>query len=101
MGASTKIICALVILLALPSLVSAQVWVNPYTRRDGTAVQGHYRSVPDGNSYNNWSYPGNSNPYTGRVAPANPNSYLNNYNGGNSYGLGANTQPRRNRGYGW
>lgn len=36
------------------------------------------RSNPDGNPYNNWSYPGNTNPYTGKVAPGNPSTYLDN-----------------------
>ena len=55
------------------------VHVNGYYRSNGTYVQPHYRSAPDGNPYNNWSYPGNTNPYTGKVAPGNPNTYLNNY----------------------
>jgi hypothetical protein len=50
-------------------------WVRPYYKRDGTYVQGHYRSNPDGNPYNNYSYPGNVNPYTGRVAPGNAYGY--------------------------
>jgi hypothetical protein len=50
--------------------------VRGYYRRDGTYVQPHYRSNPDGNPYNNYSYPGNLNPYTGQVAPGNPNTYL-------------------------
>jgi len=28
------------------SVVSAKVWVNPYTRKDGTQVKGHWRSDP-------------------------------------------------------
>jgi hypothetical protein len=32
------------------------VTVSPYTRRDGTYVQGHIRTRPDGNPYNNFSY---------------------------------------------
>jgi hypothetical protein len=55
------------------------VWVNGYYREDGTYVQGHYRSSPDGNPYNNWSFPGNINPYTGRIASGNPETYLKNY----------------------
>ena len=39
----------------------------------------HYRSAPDGNPYNNWSYPGNTNPVTGNVASGNPDTYLKNY----------------------
>lgn len=56
-----------------------QVSVNGYYRKDGTYVQPHYRSNPDGNPYNNWSYPKNVNPYTGKVATGNPSTYLANY----------------------
>ncbi len=59
--------------------LNAQVHVNSYTRKDGTYVKSHYRSNPDGNPYNNWSYPGNYNPYTGKVAGGNSNTYLRNY----------------------
>lgn len=38
----------------------AQVRVRGYFRKDGTYVQPHYRSAPDGNPYNNWSFPGNT-----------------------------------------
>ena len=72
------------------------VRVNPYFRSDGTYVQGHHRSAPDGNPYNNYSYPGNSNPYTGKVAPGNSDSYLQNYgNGGYGYGNGSGNYKRR------
>ena len=57
----------------------AQVKVKGYYRKDGTYVKPHYRSNPDGNPYNNWSYPGNTNPYTGKTATGNPDTYLKNY----------------------
>lgn len=41
------------------------VWVNGYWRSNGTYVQGHYRSSPDGVFENNWTTKGNRNPYTG------------------------------------
>jgi len=66
-------------LVFLSEVVSADVRVKGYYRKDGTYVRGHYRSDPDGNPYNNWSYPGNINPYTGKVAPGNPGTYLKNY----------------------
>jgi hypothetical protein len=50
--------------------------VRGYYRRDGTYVAPHYRSNPDGNPDNNYTYPGNVNPYTGRIAPGNPDRYL-------------------------
>lgn len=64
--------------MLVPAIVAAQVYVNPYVRRDGTQVEGHYRSAPDRNPSNNYSYPGNTNPFTGRVAPGNPDTYLRN-----------------------
>ena len=68
------------------TLAMAQVWVNPYTRKDGTQVQGHYGSNPDGNPYNNWSYPGNVNPHTGKQATGDPNRYLEQYQNRNGSG---------------
>ena len=64
------------VLLSWFAVAQAQVSVEPYTRNDGTFVGGHYRSNPDGNPYNNWSYPGNVNPYTGRQGTGEPNKYL-------------------------
>lgn len=80
-----------VLLIVLTVLMSfqilAQVKVKGYYRKDGTYVKPHYRSNPDGNPYNNWSYPGNVNPYTEKVATGNPDTYLKNYynNYSNSY----------------
>jgi hypothetical protein len=45
----------LTILLLFLSVVSADVWVKPYYRKDGTDVQGYYRSDPDSSPYNNIS----------------------------------------------
>ncbi|MBX9348692.1 hypothetical protein K5M36_16520 [Chromobacterium vaccinii] len=45
---------------------SAPVSVKGYFRKDGTYVQPHMRSAPDGISGNNWSTVGNTNPYTGK-----------------------------------
>ena len=45
-----------------------------YYRSDDTYVQPHYRSTPDGNPDNNYSYPNNIDPDTG-----NPDTYLNRY----------------------
>lgn len=72
------------LLFALTLVIPALAWagdvdVRGYFRRDGTYVRPHYRSVPDGNPYNNWSYPGNVNPYTGKVASGNPETYLRHY----------------------
>ena len=94
------VVLTLAILLGWVMVASAQVWVNPYTRKDGTQVQGHYRSSPDGNPYNNYSFPGNTNPYTGKQATGDPNTYLQRYQqrglgGSSSYpGLGTYDTPR-------
>ena len=56
----------------------ADVWVNGYTRSDGTYVQGHYRSSPDSSYNNNWSVQGNQNPYTGTYGTK-PRTSDNNY----------------------
>lgn len=42
------------------------VWVNGYTRKDGTHVQGHYRTSPNRTINDNYTTKGNVNPYTGK-----------------------------------
>jgi hypothetical protein len=64
----------------------AGVSVKGYYRSDGTYVAPHYRSDPDGIPTNNWSYPGNTNPYTGVTATGNPDTYLQNYGGSSAGG---------------
>ena len=64
---------------ALLGVAQAQTRVDGYYRQNGTYVQPHMRSAPDSNPYNNWSYPGNTNPYTGQQATGRPETYLNNY----------------------
>ena len=44
----------------------ATTTVRGYTKRDGTYVQCHHRTAPDGRKGNNWSTRGNVNPYTGK-----------------------------------
>src|SRR5437868_15417511 len=65
--------------------VFSQVKVKGYYKKNGTYVQSYYRSNPDGNPYNNWSYPGNTNPYTGKTATGNEDTYLENYYNKKSY----------------
>jgi hypothetical protein len=64
--------------------VLAQVSVRGYYRKDGAYVRPHVRTYPDGNPYNNYSFPGNYNPNTGRITPGNPETYLRNYYNRNS-----------------
>ncbi|MDE0040462.1 MAG: hypothetical protein OXT74_00350, partial [Candidatus Poribacteria bacterium] len=56
-----------------------QVKVKGYYRKDGTYVRPHYRTAPDGNPYNNYSYPGNYNPNTGKITTGDPQKYLDRY----------------------
>ena len=67
------------LLVTLSMSASAQTHVEGYTRKDGTYVQPHWRSDPDKSPYNNYSYPGNTNPYTGKVATGDTDTYLQRY----------------------
>jgi hypothetical protein len=62
------------ILLAATFAASAwaQTYVKPHVRKDGTYVEGHYRSAPDSSKLNNYSSQGNYNPYTGQNGTVNP-----------------------------
>lgn len=69
-----KIATFFVALCALSVSAIAQTYVKPHVRKDGTYVEGHYRSKPDSNPYNNYSSQGNTNPYTGQSGSVNPYS---------------------------
>ena len=80
------ILLSVLVAIALQT-VSAQVQVRGYYRKDGTYVRPHVRTYPDGNPYNNYSFPGNYNPNTGQITPGNPETYLRRY-----YGRGSTTR---------
>lgn len=61
------------------SICDAVVHVNGYYRSNGTYVAPHYRSSPNSTPTDNFSYPGNTNPYTGKTATGNVDTYLKNY----------------------
>lgn len=67
-----KLILSLVVGLALATTALAQVPVQGYTRRDGTYVQPHYRSSPNGSTLDNYATRGNVNPYTGQYGTRDP-----------------------------
>lgn len=69
-------LCCFIILMS--SVCIAKVYVNGYYRKDGTYVAPHYRSDPDGIVTNNYSYPGNYNPNTGKITGGTP-SYTPSY----------------------
>ena len=66
------ITAALIILAGCAAPADADVYVRGHYRSNGTYVQPHYRSDPDGNPYNNWSTKGNVNPYTGKRGTVTP-----------------------------
>jgi len=71
--------------LSVSLCYAGQTWVNGYYRSNGTYVQGHWKTTPDSLRTNNFSYPGNFNPNTGKINPystspaktypVNPNPY--------------------------
>jgi len=72
-----SLLMILALLVLLPAFAQAQYYgrdaqVNPYLRRDGTYIQPHHRTIPDGNPFNNYSTRGNVNPYTGQMGTVNP-----------------------------
>ena len=75
----SKALLVTAVSIAVCSSAWADEYVDGYYRADGTYVQPYWRSDPDGNPYNNYSFPGNLNPYTGTIAPGNPDTYLDNY----------------------
>ena len=81
-----KLILAFGVVTFYPLEVDAgRVSVRGYYRKDGTYVSPHYRSAPDGNPYNNYSFPGNYNPNTGSITPGNSQTYLDRYYNRSSY----------------
>jgi len=69
----------LFVALILPASSAQAVYVHGYYRSNGTYVNGYNRTAPDGNPYNNYSYPGNYNPNTGSITGGSAATYLNNY----------------------
>jgi hypothetical protein len=61
----------LALLVSFADLASAAS-VRGYTRRDGTYVQPHERSAPNSTIRDNYTYPGNYNPNTGRITGGDP-----------------------------
>ncbi len=61
-------------LLALSGVASAQTYVAPHIRSDGTFVQGHVRSAPNGTTRDNYGTRGNFNPMTGQAGTLSPHN---------------------------
>lgn len=67
-----KKIFAAALLAAVASGAYAQVYVNGYTKSNGTYVAPHMRSSPNSTTADNYSTKGNINPYTGETGTKNP-----------------------------
>jgi hypothetical protein len=64
-----KFICALVCgLMLVPLSAWGQKWIEPYTEKDGTQVEGHWQT-PEDVRQDKYSTPGRINPYTGQFNP--------------------------------
>ena len=61
-----KLILVLLSLFLLTTLAFAE-YVSGYTRKNGTYVQGYNRSDRNNTVKDNYSYKGNTNPYTGET----------------------------------
>lgn len=66
-------------------------WVNGYTKKDGTHVDGYYRTKRNGTNHDNYSTSGNYNPYSGsegsRAKDYSSDAY--NYGGGRTIHTGS------------
>lgn len=84
-----KKLLALAAILLLSTPAMAQQQVNGYYRSNGTYVQPYVRSTPNYTVQDNYSYYGNTNPYSGQQGTnhyySNPTSQ---YYNGSSYGSG-------------
>jgi hypothetical protein len=71
LAAMVAITCLGAAAAALPDPAQAacygSTYVSGHFRSNGTYVVGHWRTCPDSTRTNNYSYPGNYNPNTGRV----------------------------------
>ena len=64
-----KLICALFCgLMLVPLSAWGQKWIEPYTDKDGTQVEGHWQTQEDVRQ-DKYSTPGKINPYTGQFNP--------------------------------
>ncbi len=72
-------------LLCLTTTAMADKYVNGYVKRDGTYVEGHFKSDANNSKFDNYSTQGNTNPYTGQKGYVDPYKPDNNYQQPNSY----------------
>ena len=93
-GVTMKFIKILLLSLALfASFSSVAEYVSGYYKSNGTYVQPYYRSDRNNTVTDNYSYYGNTNPYTGSTGT---NKYYDSpsseyYTGGSIFGTGSST----------
>jgi hypothetical protein len=64
-----KLVTALILgFLLAPCCAWGQKWIESYTDKDGTQVEGHWQT-PDDVRKERYSTPGKINPYTGKFNP--------------------------------
>ena len=66
---------AVMVILLLTSVLAADVVAGRGrgdSRRDGTYVQPHQRTNPDGHLFNHDRVPGHDHPHTGKLIPGDP-----------------------------
>lgn len=66
----------------LVSTVWSDTYVNGYYKKDGTYVDGHFKSSPNNTNRDNYSTQTNLNPYTGTAGSKAPDYSQNAYNYG-------------------
>jgi hypothetical protein len=67
-----KIVVAALVAFTTTSLMAGQTYVRPHVTKNGTYVEGHQRTTPNGTKTDNYSTKGNINPYTGKSGTVDP-----------------------------
>ena len=80
----TSILALAFLMLLAGTAFARDVYVNGYTKNDGTRVESYNRTSPNNTRNDNWSTKGNTNPYTGQQGTKSPDPYGSGYN--NRYG---------------
>ncbi len=62
----------LTVLASIDDAEASRVRVRGYFRKDATYVRPYYWTAPDGNPYNNYFFPRNCNPNTGKYSTGIP-----------------------------
>lgn len=75
--------------ILISTISYADDYVKGYYRSDGTYVGGYYRSSPNGSVTDNYTYKGNTNPYTGTQG----SDYYRNSPSSQYYGTSGTTTP--------